>query len=84
MQANIFDDDDLDSGQFTPKSDQGSGREQAPTRSRNVAEKRVAPGPGDLNDPDDPNDLDGERSESRNIPELEGNLLGVTGTRSWW
>ena len=45
---NIFDDDDLDSGYVPttpPKSDQGSDREQAPKRPRDVAaDERVAPG----------------------------------------
>ena len=53
---NIFDDDDRDSGYVPttpPKSDQGSDREQAPKRPRGVADERVAPGPGDPNDPDD-------------------------------
>ena len=53
---NIFDDDDHDSGYIPttpPKSDQGSDREQAPKRPRDVAQEKVAPGPGDPNDPDD-------------------------------
>ena len=61
---NIFDDDDLDSGAVpTTPPDQGSDREQAPKRPRDVADERVAPGPGDPNDPDDP---DGEDSDDPN------------------
>ena len=63
---NIFHDDDRDSGHVPttpPKSDQGSDWEQAPKRSRGVADERVAPGSGDPNDPDDP---DGEDSEDPN------------------
>ena len=75
---NIFDDDDFDSGAVptTPeKSDQGSDREQAPKRPRDVADERVAPGPGDPNDPDDPDGEDSDDPNQRNIPELEGNLF---------
>ena len=60
---------------FHTKSDQGSDREQAPKRPGDVAEERVAPGPGDPNDPDDPDEEDSDDPNQPNIPELEGNLL---------
>ena len=75
---NIFDDDDRDSGYVLttpPKSDQGSDREQAPKRPRGAADERVAPGPGDPNDPD---------GEDSDIPELEGNLLFQHESRGHW
>ena len=84
---NIFDDDDLDSGAVPttpPKSDQGSDREQAPKRPRDVADERVAPGPGDPNDPDDPDGEDSDDPNQRNIPELEGNLLFQHESRGHW
>ena len=83
---NIFDDDDLDSGPVPttpPKSDQGSDRE-APKRPRDVADERVAPGPGDPNDPDDPDGEDSDDPNQRNIPELEGNLLFQRESRGHW
>ena len=81
---NIFDDDDRDSGYVPttpPKSDQGSDREQAPKRPRDVADERVAPGPGD---PDDPDGEDSDDPIQRNIPELEGNLLFQHESRGHW
>ena len=84
---NIFDDDDRDSGYVPttpPKSDQGSDREQAPKRPRDVADERVAPGPGDPNDPDDPEGEDSDDPNQRNIPELEGNLLFQHESRGHW
>ena len=87
---NIFDDDDLDSGAVPttpPKSDQESDREQAPKRPRDVAEERVAPGPGDPNDPDDPDWEDSDDPNQRNIPELKhirpNNLKEVTLVQSY-
>ena len=83
---NIFDDDDLDSGAVPttpPKSDQGSDREQAPKRPRDVADERVAPGPGDPNDPDDPDGEDSDDPNQRNIRE-EGNLLFQRESRGHW
>ena len=55
-----------------PKSDQGSDREQAPKRPRNVADERVAPGPGDPNDPDDPDGGGFGRSKSTEHPRMGG------------
>ena len=69
---NILDDGSGYVSTTPPKSDQGSDREQAPKRPRDVADEKVAPGPGD---PDDSNDPDGEDSDDpaqRNILELEG------------
>ena len=80
---NIFDDDDRDSGYVPttpPKSDQGSDREPAPKRPRDVAEEKVAPGRGDPNDPDGE---DSDDPAQRNIPELEGNLLFQHESRHW-
>ena len=75
---NIFGDDDSGYVPTTPpKSDQGSDREPVPKRPRDVAEEKVAPGPGDPNDPDD---LDGEDSDDPaqwNIPELEGPFVST-------
>ena len=82
---NIFDDDDSGYVPTTPpKSDQGSDREPAPKRPRDVAEEKVAPGPGDPNDPDDPDGEDSDDPARRNIPELEGNLLFQHESRGHW
>ena len=67
-----------------PKSDQGSDREPAPKRPRDVADERVAPGPGDPDDPDDPDGEDSDDPAQRNIPELEGNLLFQHESRGHW
>ena len=67
-----------------PKSDQGSDREQASKRPRDVADEKVAPGPGDPNDPDDPDGEDSGDPNQRNIPELEGNLLFQHESRGHW
>ena len=69
---NIFDDDDLDSGAVPttpPKSDQGSDREQAPKRPRDVADERVAPGPAH-----------GEGNESK---ESSTAVVATTAATSW-
>ena len=63
---------------FPPKSDQGSDREPAPKRPRDVADERVASGPGDPDDPDDPDGEDSDDPAQRNILELEGNLFVST------
>ena len=82
---NILGDDDSGYVPTTPpKSDQGSDREQAPKRPRDVAEEKVAPGPGDPNDPDDPDGEDSDDPAQRNIPELEGNLLFQHESRGHW
>ena len=82
---NIFDDNDSGYVPTTPpKSDQGSDREPAPKRPRDVAEEKVAPGPGDQNDPDDPDGEDSDDPIQRNIPELEGNLLFQHESRGHW
>ena len=86
MQVRTFLDDD-DSGYVPttpPKSDQGSDREPAPKRPRDVADEKVAPGPGDPNDPDDPDGEDSDDPAQRNIPELEGNLLFQHESRGHW
>ena len=67
-----------------PKSDQGSDREPAPKRPRDVADERVAPGPGDPDDPDDPDGEDSDDPAQQNIPELEGNLLFQHESRGHW
>jgi len=82
---NIFGDDDSGYVPTTPpKSDQGSDREPASKRPRDVAEEKVAPGPGDPNDPDDPDGEDSDDPAQRNIPELEGNLLFQHESRGHW
>ena len=82
---NIFGDDDSGYVPTTPpKSDQGSDREPVPKRPRDVAEGKVAPGPGDPNDPDDPDGEDSDDPAQRNIPELEGNLLFQHESRGHW
>ena len=68
---NILDDDSGHVPTTPPKSDQGSDREPAPKRPRDVADERVAPGPGDPDDPDDPDGEDSDDPAQRNIPELE-------------
>ena len=53
-----------------PKSDR-SDREQLSKRPRDVAEEKLAPGPGDPDDQEDPdNDPDGGY-----VPGIEGNRL---------
>ena len=82
---NIFGDDDSGYVSTTrSKSDQGSDREPASKRPRDVAEEKVAPGPGDPNDPDDPDGEDSDDPSQRNIPELEGNLLFQHESRGHW
>ena len=81
---NILDDDSGYVPTTPPKSDQGSDRETAPKRPRDVAEERVAPGPGDPDDPDDPDGEDSDDPAQRNIPELEGNLLFQHESRGHW
>ena len=81
---NILDDDSGYVPTTPPKSDQGSDREQAPKRPRDVADEKVAPGPGDPDDPDDPDGEDSDDPAQRNIPELEGNLLFQHESRGHW
>ena len=81
---NILDDDSGYVPTTPPKSDQGSDRETAPKRPRDVADERVAPGPGDPDDPDDPDGEDSDDPAQRNIPELEGNLLFQHESRGHW
>ena len=81
---NILDDDSGFVPTTPPKSDQGSDREQAPKRPRDVADEKVAPGPGDPDDPDDPDGEDSDDPAQRNIPELEGNLLFQHESRGHW
>ena len=81
---NIFGDDSGYVPTTPPKSDQGSDREPAPKRPRDVADERVAPGPGDPDDPDDPDGEDSDDPAQRNIPELEGNLLFQHESRGHW
>ena len=81
---NILDDDSGYVPTTPPKSDQGSDREPAPKRPRDVADERVAPGPGDPDDPDDPDGEDSDDPAQRNIPELEGNLLFQHESRGHW
>ena len=82
---NIFGDDDSGYVPTTPpKSDQGSDREPASKRPRDVAEEKVAPGPGAPNDPDDPDGEDSDDPAQRKIPELEGNLLFQHESRGHW
>ena len=81
---NILDDDSGYVPTTPPKSDQGPDREQAPKRPRDVADEKVAPGPGDPDDPDDPDGEDSDDPAQRNIPELEGNLLFQHESRGHW
>ena len=81
---NIFDDDSGYVPTTPPKSDQGSDREPVSKRPRDVADEKVAPGPGDPNDPDDPDGEDSDDPAQRNIPELEGNLLFQHESRGHW
>eukprot|EP00434_Breviolum_minutum_P046566 symbB.v1.2.042222.t1/scaffold9502.1/size3051/1 len=55
-----------------------------PKRPRDVADERVAPGPGDPADPDDPDGEDSDDPAQWNIPELEGNLLFQHESRGHW
>ena len=83
---NVFD-DDLDSGAVPttpPKSDQGSDREPGSKRPREVADERMAPGPNDLDEPDDLGGEDSDDPNQRNIPELEGNLLYQHECKGHW
>ena len=75
---NVLDEAENGSGHVPttpPKSDQGSDREQPVKRPREVAEEKLAPGPLDPEDADDPDGEDSDDPNGRNIPELEGNLL---------
>ena len=81
---NILDDDSGYVSTTPPKSDQGSDPEPAPKRPRDVADKKVAPGPGDPDDPDDPDGEDSDDPAQRNILELEGNLLFQHESRGHW
>ena len=68
---NVLDEAEVESGyvpKTPPKSDQGSDREPAEKRPRDYDEEKMVPRlPEPEPDSDDPS--------SRNIPELEGNLL---------
>ena len=44
-----------------PKSDQKSDREQVPKRPGDVVDEKVAPGPGDSNDPNGENSDDSKK-----------------------
>ena len=79
VDENVLDEAEAGSGYVPttpPKPDQGSDRGQPEKRPREVAEEKLAPGPPDPEDSDDPN--------RRNIPELEGNLLFQHESRGRW
>ena len=77
---NVLDEAEVESGYVPttpPKSDQGSDRAPAEKRPRDYAEEKMVPGlPEPEPDSDDPS--------SRNIPELEGNLLFQHESRGHW
>ena len=72
---NVLDEAEAGSGYVPttpPKSDQGSDREPPGKRPREVAEEKLAPGPPDLEDPDDPEGGDSDDPSRRNILSLKG------------
>ena len=77
---NVLDEAEVESGYVPttpPKSDQGSDREPAEKRPRDYDEEKMVPRlPEPAPDSDDPS--------SRNIPELEGNLLFQHESRGHW
>ena len=54
------------------------------SRRRGLADEQIAPGPGDLEDPDEPDGVDSDDPNQRNIHELEGNLLFQHESRGHW
>ena len=71
---NVFEGENVGVGGYeptTPPKCDGSDREQPPKRPRDVAEEKLAPGPGDADDPEDPDD----DPDGGYVPGLEGNML---------